>query len=240
MVQNEVLQAGHACQDTRLEHWQWATATSLLQLPDECLQAVLRFHAHDPITLFSAARAHSRLQQAAAVVPKTLKMAICESSRAQQQINSLLTYSSRYVPHIRSVDISSVYRWSWDMLCSPRKIEALVCELPAGLQLRSLRLEAAGVQLSPCGGLRGVLEGLTSLTLLQLLGCTLLEEVGCPTVPLEQLLTLQHLEVTAIGSSRGHGAVRRRSLLSCCAEADGPHPPPPSRLLRTAPRPAQL
>lgn len=170
------------------------TAMSLLQLPDECLQAVLRCHANDLKTLCNAARTHSRLCQEAAAVLNSIRVCGVRVSpaKAQQQMNSLLAYSARHSGHISSIDIDNAYNYSKQ----DERVDFYIHELPTGLaQLSSLRLTSVGVQLCPRRGMRGVLEALTSLTQLQLVRCTLLERPGCLAAALQQLPKLQHLKL---------------------------------------------
>lgn len=61
------------------------SAASLVQLPGPCLVAVLCCCAGDPRSIFNAARAHSRLQQAAGVVITTVK-----ASKNKQQLKDLV------------------------------------------------------------------------------------------------------------------------------------------------------
>ena len=79
----------------------WGPAQSLLlALPDPCLLAVLHYtygdscydHDKDARSLFSAARAHSRLHQAAAVVATSIRAWVTK----QQQVDSVLRAT---VPH---------------------------------------------------------------------------------------------------------------------------------------------
>lgn len=71
----------------------------LLELPEPCLLAVLRRCADDsPRSLFSAARAHSRLQQAAAAVLSNLRAVIRSS-------DSMLLYLSKHGQHLASISL---------------------------------------------------------------------------------------------------------------------------------------
>jgi hypothetical protein len=78
----------------------------LLQLPDPCLLAVLHCCAADPGSLFSLARAHSRLRQAVAVAVNSISVTIKTSMRQQQQTDSLLLYLNNQGKHIGSLELN--------------------------------------------------------------------------------------------------------------------------------------
>lgn len=71
----------------------------LLQLPDPCLLAMLRCCADDPRTLFSAARAHSRLHQTAVLAASSVKAVL------HQQADSVLQYLESYGQHVSSITL---------------------------------------------------------------------------------------------------------------------------------------
>jgi hypothetical protein len=71
----------------------------LLQLPDPCLVAVLRCCADDPCSLFSAARAHSRLHQAAVLAASSISTVLHD----QQQLDSVLLYLNSHDQHISGI-----------------------------------------------------------------------------------------------------------------------------------------
>jgi hypothetical protein len=77
-------------------------ASWLLQLPDPCLLAVLRCCADGTCTMFSAARAPSRLHQAAVLAATSIRAVLTK----QQQAERLLLYLDRYGQHISSMDLS--------------------------------------------------------------------------------------------------------------------------------------
>lgn len=154
----------------------------MLQLPDECMLEVLRCHADDPRTLFSAARAHSRLHKAAVTVMTAAHSSI-QGRFTQQQVDSLQLYLSNHGRHITSIDI----------LCSVDSPAHMV-KLPAGLQLRSLCLQGMTLQLHKGADGRGLVQAGAALTQLLLRDCHLLGISPARfKASLLQLPKLQHL-----------------------------------------------
>jgi hypothetical protein len=121
----------------------------LLELPDVCLHAVLRCLAPDPRSLFSAARAHSKLYQAALMLLTSIKCVSTWPQPQQQHINSFLLYLSRHCQRVSGIDTHILA--APDPLSGRRAAgeedmqAAYLHEFPAGLQLRSLVLHAVGV-----------------------------------------------------------------------------------------------
>jgi hypothetical protein len=73
----------------------------LLQLPDACLLAVLQCCADEPCSLFSAARAHSRLHQAAVLAASSISFVLKEGRLVKErpdQTDSWLLYLSNIWP----------------------------------------------------------------------------------------------------------------------------------------------
>jgi hypothetical protein len=145
-------------------------------------------------TLFQAARAHSRLHQAAAVVMTDIQAHI-----KQQDINSLLLYVQRHSQHIRSITVTGFM--------------VSLFELPLCPQLRQLSFEGMDVQL--CAGTehQGVLAANTALQQLQLLSCGLLDYTASLAAALQQLPLLQQLVVI-----RCRSPTREHDLLNCWAD----------------------
>jgi hypothetical protein len=164
---------------------------SLVDLPDPCLLAVLRCLAYDPVSLFSAARAHSRLHQAAVVALSIITV----MHKTQQQLDdSLLPYLGKHGQHIDSMVLQGhlVTRWGQD----PAK-QLQLQQLPTNLQLTSLQLDRCNVQLQPGNGFQGVLKPGLPLKQLQLgTHCTLLDEAGGLAAALHQLAVLENLSVS--------------------------------------------
>ena len=119
-----------------------ASAFPLLQLPDNCLEAVLRCCSNDQRSLFSAARAHSRLHLTAVSVLQSIK-----AVRAQQRhVNSVLRYLKKHGQQLDSVSISG------SLGCIVK------LPLPPSVQLDSLQLSGVSLQVAWQGyGLLGVL-----------------------------------------------------------------------------------
>jgi hypothetical protein len=166
----------------------------LLHLPDTCLFEVLRWHAQDPRSLFSAARTHSRLRQAAAAVLTKCTISSKSYKQTHPKVNSLLLYLSRHGQHVTSLDVR--HPSGRKRVCLP--------DLPPGLQLDSLCLEYMSVQLCPGNNRRGVLEALPTLTQLQLLECCLTDG-GSTRLEgaLQQLPNLEHLNVLCMRRKTG-------------------------------------
>jgi hypothetical protein len=115
----------------------------LLALPDPCLLAVLQHVAAvDQRSLFSAARAHSRLHQAAAFALHSITAHV----NNQQHLDSVLLYLEKHGQHVDSIQLSGVEQ---DLL--------FLFQLPSHLQLSKLQFEHFCLQLQPGHGSHGVL-----------------------------------------------------------------------------------
>jgi hypothetical protein len=76
----------------------------LLALPDPCLLAVLQYcAAGDHRSLFSAARAHSKLHQAAAAAFHSITADLPQL----QQAHSMKLYISNHAQHISSINLTA-------------------------------------------------------------------------------------------------------------------------------------
>ena len=178
-----------ACHDPMAVHSSaQVAAVSLLQLPDPCLPAVLRCcDTHSSIC--SAARAHSRLHQAAIEALTSITLDKSQSSRVlrQPRLDSLVdVYLPRYGQHVDSIDIS---------LNTGR-----LRQLPTTLtKLTSLTAKHMDLQLLPGCGYPGVLGAAVTppLKRLRLNGCYLMSdyEEGL-TAALALLPGLEHLSIT--------------------------------------------
>jgi hypothetical protein len=167
--------------DSRLQ-----SASKLLQLPEPCLVAVLGYCADDPRSLFSAARAHSRLQQAAAVAASSIK-AVRAVVTEQQQADSVLLYLAHHGQHVDSISIEK-----------PQGIKGWVriTELPhEQLQgLSSLSCTGLALRLQPWNGSQGVLGPGVPLKQLQLHRCRI--QAATLAAALAMLPQLQYLRFT--------------------------------------------
>jgi hypothetical protein len=116
-----------------------------LHLPDSCLLEMLRCcAAEDQRSLFNAARAHSRLHQAAVLALRSITAAIPQ----QQQMDGVLLYLSKHGQHVDSIQMEG-----------PKDCTVSMRQLPHSVQLGSLQLDRVGVQLQPGDGFEGVLGG---------------------------------------------------------------------------------
>jgi hypothetical protein len=178
----------------------------LLQLPDPCLLAMLRCCADDPRSLFSAARAHSRLHQAAVLAASSVKAVL------HQQADSVLQYLESYGQHVSSITLEGADDYAQDDSAEEdeekkyTQLHTTLVQLPhhklQGLSSLSCRL--LHLQLQPGGGFLGVLAALSPLTQLQLDQCTLLDWEEGPAAALAQLPMLQHLDIYfSMSRSRG-------------------------------------
>jgi hypothetical protein len=165
-----------------------ADEVSLSELPDPCLLAVLQCCAAiDQRSVLSAARAHSRLHQAAVLALRSITAVV----KSQEQVNSVLLYLSKHGQHLDSVSIEDEHGY-----------HPLTLHLPTALtvQLRSLQLKE---MLLVGEDFRGVLG--PTLTQLQLKKCRMLGNatVDALAASLSQLVGLEHLSLT--GSWRRTG-----------------------------------
>jgi hypothetical protein len=168
---------------------------SLLDLPAPCLLAVLQCcAANDQRNLFSAARAHSRLHQAAVTVLHSISTAAPE----EQQVDSVLLYLDRHGSHVDSPKM----RGRESGFEGPLTLE----QFPPDLQLHSLDLAQFHVQLLPGNGSQGVLAttadadvGPPPLKQLRFNECILLDGAKGLAAALQQLPVLEHLSLHTMG-----------------------------------------
>jgi hypothetical protein len=163
------------------------TPTQLLELPESCLLQVLQYCADDLRSIFSAARAHPRLHQAALLAITSITTVI----NCQQQASGLLVFlDTQHGQHIDSINL----RAPWSPGAEPT---FNLCQLPPGLQLGSLELSALVVQLQPRNGFQGVLRPGVPFKKLCLTHCTLLDGTAGLAAALLSLPGLQHLSIEA-------------------------------------------
>jgi hypothetical protein len=162
----------------------------LLVLPDPCLVAVLQCCAGEPRSVCSAARAHSRLHQAAVLALSSITV-----SRAKQQdVDSMLLYLSKHSQDVHSMDLQGV-----------TYLSAKLCQLPSNLHLDSLQLTNLRVQLQPRKGQQGVIRPGVPLKQLRLQDCMLLDWAEGLAAALALLPGLQHLRIRATQERRSFG-----------------------------------
>jgi hypothetical protein len=141
--------------------------------------------ADQPASLFSAARAHSRLHQAAVVVLSSIAVTL----KTQQQLeDSLLPYLGKHVQHVDTLKVCG---------CS---FGLSLLQLPSKLQLTSLQLQQLAVQLQPGRGFQGVLRPELLLKQLRLDDCQL-HDYDSAMALAAVLSLLPGLEHLSIGSS---------------------------------------
>jgi hypothetical protein len=178
------------------------SSITLLQLPDPCLVAILRCCAY-PGSICSAARAHSRLHQAA-----VLALTVIATEVTQQQLDNLMdVYLPSHGQHIDSISLDvfdvawvlSKGEWSDEVSPSLRQLP------PTLTKLSSLSFREFDLQLQPGGGHRGVLgaAALPALKQLRLDCCTLLDGVQGLAAALALLPELEHLAVGELCDSDG-------------------------------------
>jgi hypothetical protein len=168
------------------------------------LLAVLRCCADDPDSLFSAARAHSRLHQAAVLAASSISAGLLR----QQDHNRMMQYLRKYGQHVSSLDLYSCI----DMrLTSPFNVDDTIIlrELPHDeLQgLSSLSCSSIYLQLQPRNGSQGILGPALTLKQLRLNECRLLDGDQGLTAALLLLTDLQHLSL--VQGSSGNGTLLR-------------------------------
>ena len=136
----------------------------LLALPDPCLLRVLQCcAADDHRSVFTAARSHSRLHQAAVVALHSIAVQVSQ----QQQMDDVVGYMARHGQHVNSLELTGTTAY-------PK----LACQLPQQLQLSSLQLADLSLQLQPGNGSQGVLGAaapIAALKRLRLTHCKLLD-----------------------------------------------------------------
>ena len=180
-------------------------AVSLLQLPDSCLVAVLRCCAGDHRSVCSAARAHSRLHQAAVEAHSSITLETDDMER----VKGLLLYLHDQGKHVDSIS-----------LASQSKVPTVgLCFLPNRLQrLSSLTCERLYVQLLHCAAypFQGVLGGAAAAALkqLRLKDCEL-EAAGSLAAALAQLPDLQHLSIDHVNPYDSEIEVQMLQKLTC-------------------------
>jgi hypothetical protein len=171
----------------------WESTAPLLALPDACLVKVLQCCAADEQrSLFSAARSHSRLHQAAVTALRSLTACVAH----QKQVDDVLLYLGKPGRNIDSFSLSGR---------EGRVYGVRLCQLPAGMQLSSLQLNEFHLQLQPGNGCQGVLgaaAAAASLTQLVLWHCLLLDSGDATEVLAASLAHLpaglEHLSIDSI------------------------------------------
>lgn len=157
------------------------------ELPDPALVAVLQRSAAagDLRSIFSAARAHSRLQQAAVLAVSSIR-----STVNQEQMDSMQQYLERKGQHVSSIRLVGKGRRNSYM--PPVALR----QLPS--RLNTLGCAYMCLQLQPGDGFRGVLGPGMPLKQLVLRHCTLIDQEQSLAAALPLLAGLEHLSIDSI------------------------------------------
>jgi hypothetical protein len=146
---------------------------------------MLQCCADDLRSIFSAARAHSRLHQAAV---QALSSITAGAFWQQERVEGLLMYLARHSQHVDSLDLlGNVYE----------HIGIRLRQLPENLNLSSLILAHWELQLQPGDGFQGVVRPGLPIKQLRLHDCTLLDGTKGLAAALSLLPGLQHLSISA-------------------------------------------
>jgi hypothetical protein len=153
----------------------------LLQLPDPCLVVVLQCCADDQRSLFSAARAHSRLHQAAVLALSSITVCL----KSQQQLHNLLLYLPKHGQQVDNMDLKGLgYGTVPHFHLSPN------------LQLASLNLTNLRVISLPRDTIQDKVQLRQHLKHLQISHCQMLDGTSKMAAALALLPGLQHLSFT--------------------------------------------
>ena len=126
-----------------------AASLSLVELPHSCLLRVLQCcAADDQRSLFSAARAHSRLHQLAV---EALQRVTAQVSQ-QQQLHGVMAYLGQHGQDVDTLDLTGCWSEEGD-----RVLKVSLRQLPPQMQLSSLQFDKLRLQLQPENGAQGVL-----------------------------------------------------------------------------------
>jgi hypothetical protein len=179
--------------------------SALSALPDPCLLAVLQHVADDQRSLCSAARAHSRLHQAAVEFVNSITVKLLH----EELLQGVLGYVSKHGQHINSINLSG------RNAVLGRDPTLDMSQLAPALQLSSLQLEDLNVKLQPGAGWQGVLGSAAAtgappaLKQLQLHDCRLVDDEDGLAVLLAQLPGLEDLCIDSLWTysrgGAGHG-----------------------------------
>jgi hypothetical protein len=172
---------------------------SLLQLPDACMLAVMRCCADDQHSLFSAARAHSRLHQVAMLALSSISVVL----EQQEQPDSVLQYLAQHGQNVSSINLSMTNPYACETPTStgPAPPTVTLRELPHVMQgLHNITFDRLHLQLQPDSGFQGVVRPGTPVKRLQLNRCRLIDGEESLAAALSLLQGLQHLSCDCINS----------------------------------------
>jgi hypothetical protein len=158
---------------------QVSSESSLLALPDTCLLAVLQCcAAEDQRSWFAAARAHSRLHQAAVLALRSITAVITK----QQQVDGVLLYLGRHSQHVDSMTVAHAGDGIVPEAEEYRTEKFTLRQLPPN-QLTKLQLKMMDLQLQPgrgCEGVLGAAAKLAALKQLRIKHCSLVHDFHAP------------------------------------------------------------
>jgi hypothetical protein len=173
------------------------TAQSLLlALPDSCVLAILQcLAAEDQRSLFTAARVHSRLHQAAVAALSGITVTVVD----QQQMDGVLLYLNKHGQHVDSIQLFGVNNSEEEGVL---ELDVKLRQLPFNLQPSRLQLQYLQLQLLPSAGFQGVQGAaavVAALQQLRLSDCALLDGEEQLAAALWQLPPgLQHLSINGL------------------------------------------
>jgi hypothetical protein len=171
----------------------------LLQLPDACLLAVMRCCADDQRSLFSAARAHSRLHQVAVLALSSISIVL----KQQEQADNVVQYLEQHGQNVSSIHLvmTKPYACESPTLEGPAPPTVTLHELPSGMHgPTSITFERLHLQLQPGSGFQGVLRLGTPVERLQLDRCRLVDGEEGLAAALSLRPGLHHLSCDCINS----------------------------------------
>jgi hypothetical protein len=152
-----------------------------------CLLRTQQTLADDPCSLFSAARTHSRLHQAAVLAASSIRA----TQLTQKQADSVGLYLETHGRHVDSISLTGLFS-------NPFATVSITLQLPLLQRLRSLDLKQLGVKLQ-CGyDAEGVLAVGVPLKLLHVDTCELHYHSAALAAALSALRTLQHLGISRV------------------------------------------
>jgi hypothetical protein len=133
-----------------------SASTNIFDLPDHCLLAVMQLLVDNPVSLFSAAHAHSWLHQVAAVVLDR----ISTKDATQDKVNSMLPYLDKYGEAVHHLSLTNL---GWTPTPTGHRYgrgasKVSLRELPSTLYLSSLELVDCQVQLQPGNVFQGLVQ----------------------------------------------------------------------------------
>ena len=168
----------------------------LLQLPDPCLLAVMQCLSHNSRSLFSAARAHSRLHQAAVMALSSIIVTVDD----ELQLDSVLLYLANHGQHVSNLTLHNFAdnRPRADGGGAPLNLFLLLQS-----NLHSLELHEFALQLQPNSGYQGAAKDGSALEDLIISECQLLDGEEELAAALSALPSLQHLSIVECDTAEG-------------------------------------